>query len=154
MTTSLALRTPPHRLRAARRQLLETGAVAQGLVDTTLSASWQRSRDFGLLPDARTPGAPHASAAQLKRALEHRHALVSHARPVMEFVSEHIRDTDSIVILADPQGMLLCAQGDTGFIDKAARVALRPGAIWHEQWRGTNAIGTALAEEAAVVVHG
>ena len=154
MTTSLALRTPPHRLREARRQLLDTGAVVHGLVDATLSASWQRSRAFGLLPDARTPGAPHASAAQLKRALEHRHALVSHARPVMEFVSEHIRDTDSIVILADPQGMLLCAQGDTGFIDKAARVALRPGAIWHEQWRGTNAIGTALAEEAAVVVHG
>ena len=154
MTTSLALRTPPHRLREARRQLLDTGAVAHGLVDATLSASWQRSREFGLLPDARTPGVPHASAAQLRRALEHRHALVSHARPVMAFVSEHIRDTDSIVILADPQGMLLCAQGDTGFTDKAARVALRPGAIWHEQWRGTNAIGTALAEEAAVVVHG
>jgi len=151
---ALAPRTPPQRLREARRQLLDTGAVAGGLIDPVLQASWQRSRAFGLVPHGRTPGVPHASAAQLARALEHRHALVSHARPVMEFLSEHIRDTDSIVILADPQGMLLCAQGDTGFADKAARVALRPGAIWHEQWRGTNAIGTALADEAAVVVHG
>jgi transcriptional regulator of acetoin/glycerol metabolism len=31
--------------------------------------------------------------------------------------------------------------------------SLRPGATWHERWRGTNAIGTALAEEQALVVH-
>ena len=37
---------------------------------------------------------------------------------------------------------------------RAERVALRPGAHWAEAWRGTNAIGTALAEEAPVVVHG
>jgi len=57
------------------------------------------------------------------------------------------------VILADAQGMLLHALGDAGFINRAERVALRPGATWHERWRGTNAIGTALAESAALVVH-
>jgi transcriptional regulator of acetoin/glycerol metabolism len=72
----------------------------------------------------------------------------------MEFVGEQIRGCDSIIILADAQGMLLDALGDTDFADKAARVALRPGANWHEQWRGTNAIGTALAAGAAVAVHG
>ena len=36
----------------------------------------------------------------------------------------------------------------------AERVALAPGASWHEQHRGTNAIGTALAEGAAVEIHG
>jgi transcriptional regulator of acetoin/glycerol metabolism len=152
--TALAMRTPPGRLREARRQLLEAGELASGLLDPTLQASWQRSRQFGLAPDGRTPGAPHASGAQLTRALEHRRALVSHARPVMEFLCEQIRDSESMVVLADPQGMLLHSLGDTGFSDKAARVALRPGAIWHEQWRGTNAIGTALADGAAVVVHG
>ena len=152
--TVLATRTPPGRLREARRQLLEAGDLDGGLLDPGLQASWRRSREFGLAPDGRTPGAPHASGAQLARALEHRHTLVSHARPVMEFLCEQIRDSDSMVILADPQGMLLHALGDTGFADKAARVALRPGAIWHEQWRGTNAIGTALAAGSAVVVHG
>jgi sigma-54 dependent transcriptional regulator, acetoin dehydrogenase operon transcriptional activator AcoR len=152
--TALATRTPPGRLREARRQLLALGDLASGLIDPGLQASWRRSREFGLAPDGRTPGAPHASGAQLARALEHRHALVAHARPVMEFLCAQIRDSDSMVILADPQGMLLHAQGDVDFADKAARVALRPGAIWHEQWRGTNAIGTALAAGSAVVVHG
>ncbi|PPE69111.1 sigma-54-dependent Fis family transcriptional regulator [Caldimonas thermodepolymerans] len=151
---ALAPRPSAQQLREARHQLLDTGAVTAGLIDPALQASWQRSRAFGLAPRGRMPGMPHASAAQLARALEHRHALVSQARPVMEFLSEQIRGTDSIVFLADSQGMLLCALGDDGFAERAARVALRPGAIWHEQWRGTNAIGTALVEEAAVVVHG
>ncbi len=152
--TVLATRTPPARLREARRQLLEAGELTSGLLDPGLYASWQRSREFGLTPDARTPGAPHASGAQLTRALELRRVVVANARPVMEFLCGQIRDTDSMVILADPQGMLLYAMGDTCFSEKAARVALRPGAIWHEQWRGTNAIGTALADGTAVIVHG
>ncbi|RVT83689.1 sigma-54-dependent Fis family transcriptional regulator [Inhella crocodyli] len=151
---SLTLRNPTDRVRAARRQWLETGELSDALLSPQLRQSWARSHQFGLAPQGRSSGAPHASAAQLARALEHRRALVSHAQPVMAFLHEQIRDSDSLVILADPQGMLLHAMGDDGFADRAARVALRPGAIWSEQWRGTNAIGTALAEGSAVVVHG
>ncbi len=151
--TAVAPPSPADRLRIARRQWVETGTVADGLVAPVLRERWARSRGHGLPSDGRVPGAPHASAAQLARALEHRRRLVSQARPVMAFLSEQIRDSDSLVLLADPQGMLLHALGDAGFADRAARVALRPGAIWSEQWRGTNAIGTALAEDAPVVVH-
>ena len=150
----LTLRHPTDRVRAARRQWLETGELSDALLSPQLRQSWARSHQFGLAPQGRASGAPHASAAQLARALEHRRALVAHAQPVMAFLQEQIRDSDSLVILADPQGMLLHALGDDGFADRAARVALRPGAIWSEQWRGTNAIGTALAEGSAVVVHG
>jgi sigma-54 dependent transcriptional regulator, acetoin dehydrogenase operon transcriptional activator AcoR len=153
-TTAITPRTPPGQLREARRQLLEDGQLADGLLDGTLYESWQRSRGYGLAPDGRTPGAPHASGAQLARALERRRTFVAHAWPVMEFLSEQIADSQSIVVLADSQGMLLQALGDADFADKAARVALRPGAIWHEQWRGTNAVGTALAAARPVVVHG
>jgi sigma-54 dependent transcriptional regulator, acetoin dehydrogenase operon transcriptional activator AcoR len=152
--SAVAVRTPADRLREARRQLLEAGQPAIGLIDHGLQESWCRSLSFGLRPDGRPTGAPHASGAQLARALEERRSFVAHARPVMEFLSEQISNSDSIVILADGQGMLLQSLGDVGFADKAARVALRPGAIWHEQWRGTNAIGTALAAADAVVVHG
>jgi transcriptional regulator of acetoin/glycerol metabolism len=154
--TALAIAppSPTDSLRIARRQMLDTGSVAEGLVTPALQARWARSQGHGLTPDGRTPGAPHASAGQLARALDHRRTLVSHAKPVMAFLNEQIQGSDSIVVLADPQGMLLHSLGDLGFADRAARVALRPGAIWSEQWRGTNAIGTALAEDAAVVVHG
>lgn len=152
--TAIAPPSPADRLRTARRQWLDTGTLPEGLVAPVLGERWRRSQQHGLSPDGRMPGTPHASGAQLARALEHRRLLVSHARPVMAFLNEQIQHSDSIVVLADPQGMLLHSLGDLGFADRAARVALRPGAIWSEQWRGTNAVGTALAEDAAVVVHG
>ena len=146
-------RTTSVALRQARRQLLDQGDVAPGLLDERLARSWSRSLDFGLQASGRTPGAPHASTAQLARALEQQRELVAHARPVMEFVFEQTRDSDCMVVLADSGGMLLHTLGDAEFLDRASRVALRPGATWHEQYRGTNAIGTAMAEQAPVVVH-
>jgi len=145
--------TPPDRLRQARRQWLDTGALDDGLLKGPLQASWARSRAHGLEPLGRPQGAPHASAAQLARALEQRHSLVAHARPVMAFLNEQVQGSDGLVLLADAQGLLLHALGDARFADRAARVALRPGASWSEQWRGTNAIGTALAEGQPLVVH-
>lgn len=146
-------RTTPVALRQARRQLLDQGGVAKGLLDERLARSWGRSLDFGLQANGRTPGAPHASTTQLTRALEHQRELVAHARPVMEFVFEQTRDSDCMVILADSGGLLLHTLGDAAFLDRASRVALRPGATWHEQYRGTNAIGTAMAEQIPVAVH-
>jgi transcriptional regulator of acetoin/glycerol metabolism len=99
------------------------------------------------------PGAPNASGAQLARELERQRELVAHARPVMEFLHEQTRESDSMSILAGSDGMLLHTLGDPQFVGRAERVALRLGAIWQEQFRGTNAIGTALADARAVVVH-
>ena len=146
-------RTTSVALRQARRQLLDQGGVPSGLLDERLARSWSRSLDFGLQASGRTHGAPHASTAQLARALEHQRELVAHARPVMEFVFEQTRDSDCMVILANSGGLLLHTLGDAAFLDRASRVALRPGAIWDEQYRGTNAIGTAMAEQIPVAVH-
>jgi sigma-54 dependent transcriptional regulator, acetoin dehydrogenase operon transcriptional activator AcoR len=154
MPDSSLRRVVPARLRAARRQLQDTGDIGDGQIDATLRSSWLRSQQFGLVPTGRAPGAPHASGAQLARSLEQQRELVSHARPVMEFLFDQTRHADSMVILANAQGMLLQALGDVRFADRAQRVALRPGANWQERWRGTNAIGTALANQAPVVVHG
>ncbi len=143
----------PHQVREARRQLNNGGEISAELLGASLARSWQRSAQAGLTPGGRPQGAPHASAPQLARALDLQRDLVAHATPVMEFLYEQTRDTDSMVILADAQGMLLHALGDAGFVGRAERVALRPGATWHERWRGTNAIGTALAEGQSLVVH-
>ncbi len=141
-------------LREARRRLLAHGEIAPALLATPLGRSWQRSRGHGLAPAGRNSGAPHASASQLSQALSQQRELVAHARPVMELLAAQTGGAGNLVILADAQGLLLQTLGDARFADRAQRVALRPGAIWHEQWRGTNAIGTALAEGAPVVIHG
>lgn len=88
---AIAHRIPAARLREARRQLLDQGEVAQGLIDPELHKSWQRSARFGLAPSGRMPGAPHASGPQLVRALEHQRELVAHAWPVMEYLFDQTR---------------------------------------------------------------
>ena len=98
-------------------------------------------------PDAQ----PRAGLAEL---LARNEALWTHARPVMETLREQIAGTDSMVLLTDSAGTVLHTLGDDEFLSKAERVALRPGVLWSEQRRGTNAIGTALAERSAVQIHG
>lgn len=153
-TSPLKTTSTRPRLREAREALASEGQIPEGLVEPWLQRSWERSRAAGLSPTGRTTGVPYASARQLARAREQSRELLDLARPVMEFLFEQTRGTDSLILLADADGMLLESLGDVGFVERAERVALRPGASWHEQWRGTNAIGTCLAESRPMVVHG
>lgn len=142
-------------LRRARDLMLERGEVPLGyLVSALLAKSWRRSVDAGLAPDGRLPDACRLDASELARVTERQRDLIAHARPVMEYLHAQTRDSGSMVILADDKGVLLQALGDPDFLTRAERVALAPGASWHERHRGTNAIGTALAEGRPLVVHG
>jgi transcriptional regulator of acetoin/glycerol metabolism len=76
-----------------------------------------------------------------------------HAAPVMEMLLEQIMATQSMVLLTDAQGTVLHSVGHDGFLQRASKVALAPGANWSEPSKGTNAIGTALVDEAPTVVH-
>lgn len=146
--------SPASALRQARMHLLEYGDCPSGSIDERLARSWRRSLEAGLSPTDRMADTEHASAGHLSHALACSHELLAHSRPVMEYLFEQVRHSQSMVVLADPRGMLINTLGDAGFLDKAARAALTSGASWHEQHRGTNAIGTALAEASGVEVHG
>lgn len=142
------------RLRLARHRFIEGGEVPPGLVTPALLRSWERSRRAGLTPQGLRQEGPRLAAPELRQALERRADFLAHARPVMEYLHAQVRSSGSLVILADERGLLLHALGETGFLLRAEKVALAPGASWQEAHRGTNAIGTALAEGAAVEVHG
>ncbi|PKO83157.1 MAG: sigma-54-dependent Fis family transcriptional regulator [Betaproteobacteria bacterium HGW-Betaproteobacteria-11] len=141
-------------MRIARRCLLDSGVVPDGLVSARIARSWQRSLAAGLDPHQNRPLMQALSAPELSQARESQQQLIDHARPAMAYLHSQIRDSGSIIVLADPAGLLLELCGDADFGNKAARVHLAPGASWHEAQRGTNAVGTALAERAPVVVSG
>ena len=150
MRTSL----PVPALRQAREHLLEYGTCLAGALDERIARSWRRSLAAGLAPGGRLADAAHACGGDLSQLLAGNRDLLAHSRPVMEHLFEQVRHTQSMVILADKLGTLMHTLGDADFLCKAERVALAPGASWHEQHRGTNAIGTALAEASGVEIHG
>ena len=145
---------PTPALRQARLQLLEHGLCPPGLVAEPIARSWQRSLAAGLQPTGRLDAASHTSGQDLRQALARNHDLLAHSRPVMEYLFEQVRHSQSVVVLADGAGVLMHTLGDPDFMTRAERVALSCGAAWGEAQRGTNAIGTALAEGCAVEVHG
>ncbi len=120
---------------------------------TLIEESHQRSRAYGLSakdePDFSTQ-----SRAAVNEAVDENKFLYQHAAPVMETLFEQIANTHSMVLLTSAKGLVLHSLGDTDFVEKASRVALLPGFDWSEQSKGTNAVGTALKEEQAVIVHG
>ncbi|MGQ0710998.1 MAG: sigma-54-dependent Fis family transcriptional regulator [Rhodoferax sp.] len=146
--------TPALAVRQARQHVLEHGSAPQGWEDALLVRSWQRSAQAGLQPSGALWTLTQHDSTTLRQSLARNHALVAHARPVMEFLLEQVRHTASVVVLADREGMLVHTLGDAPFLERAERVALACGASWAEAHRGTNAIGTALAEGLPVVVHG
>ena len=145
---------PTVALRQARQHLIESGQCPSGLVDERLSRSWARSMAAGLAPLGRAHPMEHPSSGTLRQVLASNPELLAHSRPIMEYLFEQVRHSQSVVVLADRHGMLMHTLGDPQFVSKAERVALTRGASWHEAHGGTNAIGTALAEGMAVEVHG
>ncbi len=125
----------------------------QQLLARPLLDSWRRCQAAGLDHHARHE-IDSVGRSQLLIARDRSAALLDNASSVMEHLFEHIRASGSMVLLADDKGMILHSLGDPNFVSKAQRVALQPGAIWSEHRRGTNAIGTAIIEAAAIEVLG
>ena len=141
-------------LRQARSHLLQYGECPDGTLDERIARSWRRSLDAGVQPTGRLMDVDPSTGTTLRYALATNHDLLAHSRPVMEYLYQQVKHSQSMVILADKHATLMHTMGDMDFLNKAERVALSTGSSWQEQYRGTNAIGTALAEASSVEVHG
>ncbi len=117
-----------------------------------IESSHQRSLSYGLSPDAPPDFSPLARN-DLSLLIEQNRLLHTHAVPAMETLYQQIANTHNMVILTDAQGTIVHSLGDDDFLEKARKVALQPGVAWSEQSKGTNAIGTAIAEKTATLVH-
>ncbi|MFO1220415.1 MAG: sigma 54-interacting transcriptional regulator [Burkholderiaceae bacterium] len=145
------------RSRAGRREAAHDRPIAASLnLDPThvsaIDESHLRCAALGLSrierPDLGLLGGPDLAVARDRNLRLHQHAA-----PVMELLYDQIVNTHSMVVLTDATGTIVHAIGDDDFLDRAAKVALKPGAVWSEAQKGTNAVGTALMEEKPTLVH-
>ncbi|ETF02705.1 ATPase AAA [Advenella kashmirensis W13003] len=92
--------------------------------------------------------------AELNTRMDQYASLLHTATPHIAAASGIVAHAQGILLLSDASGVILHSTGNNAFLHKADQVALRPGASWAEDHRGTNAIGTALIENAFIRVHG
>ena len=129
-----------------------TAATWDENMPVIIESSHKRSLSYGLCPGARPDFSPLARP-ELSLLIEQNRLLHMHAVPAMETLYQQIVNTHNMVLLTDAKGVIVHSLGDDDFLEKASRVALQPGVAWSEQCKGTNAIGTAIAEKTATLVH-
>lgn len=128
----------------AWERFLAGDGLPENAVRRMVEDSWRRCLERGV--DPIRVAAPLSVIEDEFRTLHQRHGeLVEAARPVMAQAREFLAESRTMMILTDPQGVILSVEGDPNAKDNGREVHLVPGAIWTEEVSGTNAIGTALA---------
>ena len=115
-------------------------------------ASWLRSQQLGINPSGRA--APLAARGDAMEALRLRHAdLLGAAADVFARAAELFGGSGSLMLLTNPEGIVLDTIGDHQTLDDGQDIHLMPGGDWREHTVGTNGIGTALATGRPAQVH-
>ncbi|MDQ0467632.1 sigma-54-dependent Fis family transcriptional regulator [Labrys wisconsinensis] len=137
----------------ARRQFFGEGRLPRAMVGAPIARSWQRCAALGL-DIAAFPAIEPMTADEFRHVSACHERLRHVSRPELQTLRQEAQAMGSVVILTDPDGIILDTLGDAEFAGRAAQVALRPGVRWSEGGTGTNAIGTALYERRPIEVHG
>jgi sigma-54 dependent transcriptional regulator, acetoin dehydrogenase operon transcriptional activator AcoR len=114
---------------------------------------WARVARLGLAPDS--DGYPEgATGADLVTRRDRIEDIFREQSALLDQVAGKLASRDVVALLADPDGVILASRGGEDFRPTAGKARLIEGARWSETVRGTNAIGTAVAEGKAVAVVG
>jgi len=129
---------------AAWERFLQNDALASSAVRRLIERSWERCRAAGIDPVLTQAAAPLLD--EELTALRSRYRdLLEASVPIMAQARDILSESGTIMILTDPQGVILQTEGDAATVDAARIIRLQTGANWHELACGTNAIGTALS---------
>lgn len=115
-----------------------------------LQASWRRSAAAGLGENAVPPAV--VSRTTLEAARDRSGSLLKYGHGSMENTHEQLAGTHSVVLLADPDGVVLSSKGDADFMAGPHGRSFAPGVCLGEGVAGTNAVGTAIASRAPVAI--
>ncbi|MCB9592125.1 MAG: sigma-54-dependent Fis family transcriptional regulator [Sandaracinaceae bacterium] len=115
---------------------------------------WRRARSLGAPPSGLRPDDALVRGGVARIRGEHVERLESLGGATLSRAAAEVSEHDFLLLLADPDGVVLRAEGGGAFSAEARALRLIEGASWGEATRGTNAIGTAATEARPTVVLG
>lgn len=116
-----------------------------------INRSHERSKKFGVEPDRIFPR--HIiKGADLKHQLELSNELMHVSEPIIDQLLSSVKDTGFIIVLTDAQGCILIIKGGEKTLEATKELNMIPGAVMSEESIGTNAMGTAISENATVQI--
>jgi sigma-54 dependent transcriptional regulator, acetoin dehydrogenase operon transcriptional activator AcoR len=141
------------RVESAWPALEQRGAPSVELLTADIYDSWMRCISLGL-DTRRAPEPEFVSPATLRQEQQRCSLVRGLALAEMHTLHQQISGSNFMIALANADGLLLDIISDQSFNDASDAVSIRPGAVWTEQFCGTNALGTAAHLKRAIAVHG
>ncbi|MCA6124997.1 sigma-54-dependent Fis family transcriptional regulator [Bradyrhizobium sp. WSM 1704] len=137
------------------RVLSTANQVAGVDTESRIAASWRRCVVSHKLDPARRGPPQTLTEAEIRHVAEPMEELIQVAMPELEDLARLLRDSGYCVNLADPNATMLVSRLPEGHY---ARMFLEwkiyTGSNFAETFEGTNGLGTALAEQRPIIVHG
>ncbi len=140
-------------LSRARVVLEDRGLAAADLLAPAISESWTRCLESGLDP-RRPPPLEALDETGLRAARDRAELVRCLAIAEMQALYHQIAGSNFLIAFAAPDGVLLDTIADPSFRAAARTASIRPGTLWTEQGRGTNALGTTAQTAQPITVHG
>lgn len=116
-----------------------------------IKKSHQRSENFGIDKDQLSSNKV-LSEKELQALLKEETGLEKTAKPIIDNFYNLLKNTGFIIILTDENACVLNVTGDEDTLERAKVSNIYPGVYLNEENIGTNAMGTAIKENAAVQI--
>lgn len=136
----------------AWERFLSQDRIPPNAIRRLVEDSWSRCASEGVDP-TRHFAPIGRDESELDGLRQRNQELLEAARPVAAQARPFLAQSGTVLVIADPNGVVLHTVGDPGTIDAADAIHLSPGGAWSEAQVGTNAIGTALAARGPVQIH-
>ena len=141
------------RLGRARTVLERRLMTPVDLLSPEIAASWTRCLEHGLDP-GHPPQINQIGDAELRREREAAGVLRPLVLAEMETLYDQISGSNFMIAFALTSGIILDTIADRTFNPTARTTNIQPGGLWSELGCGTNALGSAVATQRAITVHG
>ena len=125
-------------------RLTVSGELSTDDMREHVSSSWRRCLAHGVSPVHQIPP-EHARGDDVQLMRDSHREFMLAASNTWRMLADILTDTQSILLVADPRGVVLDVSGDPMVVDRARELYVAPGYEWSEHASGTNAVGTAIA---------
>lgn len=113
--------------------------------------SWRRSRD-ALGPKDPVEHPVRLRGEELEHKLRENREIIASATPIMEQYRSMLQSSHSVIVLADPDGVILHRHGAPDIIDRMGHLDV--GVVATEACEGTNGVGLCIALQRLVEIFG
>jgi sigma-54 dependent transcriptional regulator, acetoin dehydrogenase operon transcriptional activator AcoR len=136
------------------RLSLSRGLDGAKPLPAVVADSWKRCfTDHQLIPD-RVPRAQVITHSEMCNLSETHQDLLQVAGPEVEKLFLRLVDSEYLVSLASPEGVMMLFRCDNHFLGDMSHFGVLPGSVWNEERQGTNGVGTCLRVGKPVTIVG